>query len=299
MANANGNAHWRADELGPARTLELDGGRLHAHVSGEGPPVVFVHGVLVNANLWRGVVARLDGFTRVALDMPLGSHRVPMPARRLTPDDLAALIGEAVQALGLRDVTLVGNDTGGALCQIAASHRPAWLGRLVLTSCDAFEHFPPAMLKPLFATLRMPGGAAAALAPLRVRAARRLPVAYGLLTHAPIPDAPSDSYVLPALHDAEVRARPRARLARDRPVPHDPGGAAAEGVRPPGADRLVGRGQVLPARATASGSRQTIPGARFELVEGARTFSPEDRPERLAELIGAFARERTSVGGAA
>ena len=55
-------------------------------------------------------------------------------------------------------MTLVGNDTGGALCQIVASQRPAWLGRLVLTSCDAFEHFPPALLKPLFATLRMPGG---------------------------------------------------------------------------------------------------------------------------------------------
>src|SRR5262245_25589351 len=153
MANANGNTHWRAPELGERRTLELDGGRIDAYVSGEGPAIIFVHGLLVNANLWRGVVPRLDGFTRVALDMPLGSHRLAMPARRLTPDDLGALIGEAVQALGLDDVTLVGNDTGGALCQIAASHRPDWLGRLVLTSCDAFEHFPPPMLKPLFAAL--------------------------------------------------------------------------------------------------------------------------------------------------
>ena len=57
-----------------ARTLELHGGRLRAHVTGEGPPIVFVHGALVNANLWRKVVPRLDGFTRVALDLPLGSH---------------------------------------------------------------------------------------------------------------------------------------------------------------------------------------------------------------------------------
>src|SRR5690349_9676236 len=103
MADANGNEHWRAPELGPARTLELDGGRINVHVTGEGPAVVFVHGLLVNANLWRGVAAQLDGFTRVTIDMPLGSHRTPMPARRLTPDDLGALIGEVVEALGLDD----------------------------------------------------------------------------------------------------------------------------------------------------------------------------------------------------
>ena len=68
-------ATWRAEALGPARTLDLGGGRrIRAHVTGAGPPVVFVHGALVNANLWRRVVPLLDGRTRVALDMPLGSH---------------------------------------------------------------------------------------------------------------------------------------------------------------------------------------------------------------------------------
>ena len=284
------NAGWRAGDLGPARTLELDGGRLRAHVTGDGPAVVFVHGLLVNANLWRGVVPRLDGFTRVALDMPLGSHLVPMPARRLTPDDLASLIGEAVQALGLEDVTLVGNDTGGALCQIAASHRPAWLGRLVLTSCDAFEHFPPPMLKPLFASLSLPGGALAALAPMRMRAARRLPIAYGMLTHAPIPDAPSDSYVLPALESAEVRAD-LVRVSRG--IDSCFTIQAAERLRAFDRPALIAWSADDKFFPRADGERlaATIPDARFELVDGARTFSPEDRPARLAELIAAFARE--------
>jgi len=284
------NAGWRAGDLGPARTLELDGGRLRAHVTGDGPAVVFVHGLLVNANLWRGVVPRLDGFTRVALDMPLGSHLVPMPARRLTPDDLASLIGEAVQALGLEDVTLVGNDTGGALCQIAASYRPAWLGRLVLTSCDAFEHFPPPMLKPLFASLSLPGGALAALAPMRMRAARRLPIAYGMLTHAPIPDAPSDSYVLPALESAEVRAD-LVRVSRG--IDSCFTIQAAERLRAFDRPALIAWSADDKFFPRADGERlaATIPDARFELVDGARTFSPEDRPARLAELIAAFARE--------
>lgn len=298
MADANGNAHWRAQELGEARTLELDGGRLRVHVTGDGPAVVFVHGLLVNANLWRGVVAQLDGFTRVTLDMPLGSHAVPMPARRLTPDDLGALISEAVQALGLQDVTLVGNDTGGALCQIAASHRPAWLGRLVLTSCDAFEHFPPPMLKPLFATLRMPGGASAALAPMRLRAARRLPIAYGMLSHARIPDAPSDSYALPSLRDAEVRAD-LVRVCRGIDSCHTiQAGERLKTFDRPALIAWSADDKFFP-RADGERLARTIPGARFELVDGARTFSPEDRPGEIADLIREFVRERASVGGAA
>lgn len=293
---ASGNREWRSDDLGSARILDLDGGRLRAHVTGDGPVVVLVHGVLVNANLWRKIVPRLRGFTCVTLDLPLGSHLEPMPGRPLTPPDIAALIGEAVEALGFEDVTLVGNDTGGALCQIAAARRPTWLGRLVLTSCDAFEHFPPRMLKPLFAQLRLPGGALAALTPLRIRAARRLPIAYGLLTHEPIPDAPSDSYVLPSLERAAVRAD-LARVCRGIDARHTL--EAAELLR--GFDRpaLVAWSADDRCFPRADGERlaATIPGARFELVEGARTFSPEDRPDRLAELIAAFARE--GVGSAA
>lgn len=298
MATANGNAHWRAPELGERRTLELDGGRLDAYVSGSGPAVVFVHGLLVNANLWRGVVPRLDGFTRVALDMPLGSHRLAMPARRLTPDDLGALIGEVVQALGLEDVTLVGNDTGGALCQIAASHRPDWLGRLVLTSCDAFEHFPPPMLKPLFASLSVPGGALAAMTPMRMRAARRLPIAYGLLTHHAIPDEPSDSYVLPALKDPQVRAD-LVRVSRGIDSCHTrQAGERLKAFDRPALIAWSADDKFFP-REDGERLAATIPGARFELVQGARTFSPEDRPNQLADLIADFVRETASVGGAA
>lgn len=297
----NANADWRAHELGPARTLELDGGRLRVHVQTSDPAhpaVVFVHGVLVNANLWRKVVPRLDGFTRVAIDMPLGSHLQPLPARTLTPGDLGALIGEAVEALGLADVTLVGNDTGGALCQIAASRRPAWLGRLVLTSCDAFEHFPPPRLKPLFASLRAPGGALASLAPMRLRALRRLPVAYGLLTHAPIAAEPSDSYALAALAHPDVRADlVRVCRAIDPCFTIEAGKALASFDRP--ALIAWSADEAFFPRADGERLAATIPGARFELIDGARTFSAEDRPERLAELIAAFAREPAPASASA
>lgn len=293
---ANGNADWRSADLGPARTLELDGGRISAHVIGEGPAIVFVHGVLVNANLWRKVVPLLDGFTRVTLDLPFGAHPFPVPARTLTPPDLASLIGEAVTALGLEDVTLVGNDSGGALCQIAAAERPAWLGRLVLTTCDAFEHFPPPLLRPLMPLLRAPGGLIALLGPLRSRRLRRIPNAYSLAVNGRIDDDAFDSYVLPMLTRRDIRAdvRRAIRGAHTRYTIE-----AAERLRSFDRPALIAWSsddRFFPKR-DATRLVETIPGARLEWIEQSGTFSPEDRPDRLAELIAAFVRE--PVGGAA
>src|SRR5919109_5295789 len=127
-------ASWRSEALGPARSVELSEGRIRAHVVGDGPPIVFVHGALVNANLWRKVVPRLDGYTRVTLDLPLGSHLESMPADAdLRAPGLALMISEAIEALDLDEVTVVGNDTGGALTQLLAVRRPERLSRLVLT----------------------------------------------------------------------------------------------------------------------------------------------------------------------
>jgi len=176
----NERASWRASELGPARTLELGGGRrIRAHVTGEGPPIVFVHGALVNANLWRKVVPRLSGHTRVTLDLPLGSHLEPMPRDAdMSGPGIAGLVGEAIEAIDLGSVTLVGNDSGGGLSQLLAVRRPELIDRLVLTSCDAFENFPPRFFRYVLAPARVPGVIPVAFGALRLRPLRRLPIAY-------------------------------------------------------------------------------------------------------------------------
>ena len=69
--------------------------------------------------------------------------REPMRGRRPLPRGVARLIAAFLEALELDDVTLVGNDTGGAICQLVVDRHPERLGRLVLTNCDAFENFPP------------------------------------------------------------------------------------------------------------------------------------------------------------
>jgi pimeloyl-ACP methyl ester carboxylesterase len=283
--------NWRSPALGSPEELDLPGGRIRCFQAGQGPAVVLVHGILANANLWRKVVERLaPAFRCVALDLPLGSHELPMgPEADLTPPALAGLVLGAIEALGLEDVTLVGNDTGGALCQIAVTERPERIGRLVLTSCDYRENFPPPAFQPLVEVARR-GRLKALLTPLRVRAARQLPVAYGRLTKRPLYVEASDSYVLPALESDAVREDlGRVLLGID----------TAHTIR--AADRLPGFGRPAliawsrddaffpPSDGEALAA--ALPDARLEWIDDAYTFSPEDQPERLAGLIAGFVRE--------
>jgi pimeloyl-ACP methyl ester carboxylesterase len=125
--------------------VELTQGTVHYRDEGSGPAVVLIHGLLVDGTVWDRLVPSLSGAVRcIVPDLPLGAHRTPMnPVADLTPPGLARLIAELLERLQLNDVTLVGNDTGGALCQLVVVSHPERLGRLVLTNCDAFESFPP------------------------------------------------------------------------------------------------------------------------------------------------------------
>lgn len=283
-----GAATWRAEALGPRTTHEINGLRVAAHVTGEGPPIVFVHGALVNANLWRKVVPLLDGYTRVTLDLPLGSH---LEAQDETADlsvpALAGLITGSLESLGLRDATIVGNDTGGGLTQIAATTDPTRIGRLVLTSCDAFDNFPPRLFRILFAPAKIPGGVAVLLAPMRVPKLRRLPIAYGWLTKRSIEPAAEDSYVLPVLTDAGVRRDVRKVLSAVHPRFTL---EAAQKLRSFDRPVLIAwskEDHFFPPE-HAERLAALLPDSRLEWIEDALTFSMEDQPERLARLIRDF-----------
>jgi pimeloyl-ACP methyl ester carboxylesterase len=286
-----GRASWRSESLGAGRTLDLGAGRrIRAHVTGDGPPIVFVHGALVNANLWRKVVTRLEGFTRVTLDLPLGSHLEPMGRDAdLTPPALAGLIAGALEALELERATVVGNDTGGALTQLVAVRSPQRIGALVLTSCDAFENFPPRLFRIVLAPARVPGAIPLAFGVLRLRAMRRLPIAYGWLSNEPIDREAEDSYVLPVLTWPGIRRDVRKVLSGlDSRYTVDAALRLASWERP----ALIAWSQEDRFFPLEHGERlaRIIPGARFERIEGARTFSPEDRPERLADLVRELAQ---------
>lgn len=285
------NTWWRDPALGEATELELSGGKLRAFVAGEGKPIVFVHGALVNANLWRKVVPQLSSeFRCICLDMPLGSHELPMPGADLTIYGLADMIAEAVGALGIEPPVLVGNDSGGGLSQVALGRHPDLAERLVLTSCDAYDKFPPTFFRAILWPTRYPALARALFAPLRIRALRETPLAFGWLMHSKLDARAGDSYVLPILTQ-KAQGEDFAKPVRDM------GGKytleAIEKLRSYERPVLIAwsRDDRFFPPEHAERLAADLPNARLEWIEDALTFSAEDQPERLAELIAGFARE--------
>jgi len=284
---------WRDPALGPARTLELSGGRrLVYHDVGSGPAIVFVHGFLVNANLWRKVVARLAPRHRcVTLDLPLGAHNLPLaPGTPNDPPALAELIAEALEALDIEGATVVGNDTGGALCQMLVTTRPERVGRLVLTSCDFRDDFPPKLFRYLELIARVAPLMGLMLQSMRSRVVRHSPLAFGWLTNEPIDRPAEDSYVYPAIEDRAVRddAR-RLILGLDRDQTRR-AAALLHTFEGPALIAWSAEDRVFPV-AHAHELAAALPNSRLELIAGARTFSMEDDAVRLAELIESFVGE--------
>jgi pimeloyl-ACP methyl ester carboxylesterase len=271
--------------------ITLPQGTISYRDAGDGPPVVFLHGLLVDATLWRKVIALMEPTARcIAPDLPLGSHRRAMnPDADVTPHGVARLVGDFLAALDLNDVTLVGNDTGGAISQLVALDHGERVGRLVLTNCDCFDVFPPKEFVPMVKAASIPGALYAALQPMRSAAARRTVIAYGGLARE-IPDDVTQAWVEPALTDQKIRADLTKFLkAIDKSIMRE----AAERLPGLTIPALIAWGQDDRFFAKELGERlaATIPNARLEPIADARTFVAEDQPEALAKLIGGFVRE--------
>lgn len=285
------NRYWRDAALGEAREIDVPGGRLRVFEAGAGEPIVFVHGALVNANLWRKVVPRLAGEHRcITLDMPLGSHELAMPEADLSPTGLADLIAGAIGALGLERPVIVANDTGGGLTQIALSRHPGLAGRVVLTSCDAYENFPPRFFRILLWPARFPALARTLFAALRVRALRSTPIAFGWLMRSKLDRQAGDSYMLPILTEPAAGADFARFLRAVHPRYTLEAIAKLRSYEEPVLIAWSREDRFFPP-AHAERLAADLPNARLEWIEDAYTFSMEDQPERLAELIAAFARE--------
>jgi pimeloyl-ACP methyl ester carboxylesterase len=274
-------------------TIDLPQGTLRYEDVGSGPAVVFIHGLLVNGKLWRKVTPELSGSSRcIVPDLPLGSHEIPMkPDADLSVDGVAKLVADLLEALDLRDVTIVGNDSGGAIAQVVAARYSERVGRLVLTTCDAYDVFPPALFSYLRVLPWVPGLIALlAKSMLRMKALRNLPLAYGLLAKSGIPDEIAKSYVEPCATNPAIR-RDLAKFARtispsltlqvakelrsfDRPVlllwtPED---------------------RFFPL-SLAQRFLEDLPNARLVTIDDAYVFVAEDQPERVAREIAGFGAE--------
>jgi hypothetical protein len=251
--------------------------------------VVFIHGYAMGGSLWRPLTERLapPGLLCIAPTWPLGAHTEAMrDGADLTMEGLAAIVAELLDRLDLEDVVLVGNDTGGAVAQIVATSAPDRLGALVLTSCDAFENFPPLILKPLIALAKVPMAFRAALQPLRTRTGRK--GAYGMLAHADI-DHLAAEWIKPALSDDRVLNDLRRFTASMNRQTTIEAGARLPQFEKPALVAWSADDTFFPA---ADGRRlaDALPNSRLETIDRSRTFSMIDQPDRLAELITALAK---------
>ncbi|WP_446225169.1 alpha/beta fold hydrolase [Nocardia sp. IBHARD005] len=275
--------------LGPAHEIALSSGRVRYHDTGTGSPVVFVHGLLVNADIWRGVVPGLAaaGHRCLTPDWPLGSHTIPMPDADLSPVGIADLIAEFLDALDLTDVTLVANDTGGALTQILMTRRPERIGRVVLAAVDCYEVFPPRPFSSLLKVAKIPGVIGPLLAPMRWKFAQRLPLGFGWVTKHELPQDIAQSYLGPARGSAAIRDDLRRFAAA---VDNRFTIAAAErfgSVEVPVLVVWSTEDKLFPM-ALAQRLVADLPRASLHTVDDSYTFIPEDQPELLTELIVEF-----------
>jgi pimeloyl-ACP methyl ester carboxylesterase len=281
----------RSADLGKAHVVPLSRGDVRYFERGSGRPIVFVHGVLTNANLWRSVVPDLAeaGFRCLAPDLPLGSHTIPMrPDADLSPIGNADLIADFLEALDLRDVILVANDTGGALTQIMLSRRPERVDRVVLLPSDCFEYFFPPIFKALPYAARLPGFMRVLAALLRVRALHRLPLLFGWVTKRPVPREIVESYLWPPGESSGVR-RDLRKLLRDVHPRHTLAAAAALRTFPRPVLLLWGKEEKLFPLRFAYRLADVLPDARVVEVADTYTFITEDRPAEVVRHVLAFA----------
>ena len=218
----------------------------------------------------------------------MGSHPEAMnPGADVSPRGVAAIVADLLAALDLEDVTLVGNDSGGAVCQMLVTERPERIGRLVLTNCDCFDKFPPPAFKGMVLTARTPGGFRLLVQALRLRRLRRSQLAFGMLTVSEADDDLLRSFTEPALHDAGVLRdgrRVRGRNASGR-YPRRSGEAPALTI-----PALIAWGTVDRFFTLADGRRlaATIPESRMVEIADASTFVSLDKPGELADAIAEF-----------
>ncbi|HEX7278318.1 MAG TPA: alpha/beta hydrolase [Solirubrobacterales bacterium] len=275
--------------------MELKAGTIeYSDSGGSGETIVFLHGVVMNGTHWGKVVSQLEGdFRCVVPVLPLGAHREPMDEDAdLSLQAIARLAGEFIEKLDLRDVTLVANDWGGAQVMVYEGCADR-VSRLVLSSCESFDNFPPGLPgKLLGLSAKLPGGLTMGFAGLRVRPMRRLPLMFGWMTKRKVPAEVMDTWFEPMQKQRAIR-RDFRKYANTLPSKAQLL-EIAEGVR--GFDRpalvIWAKEDKLMPPEHAHRLVEMLPDARLVEVEDSYTLIPQDQPELMAKLLREFISER-------
>jgi pimeloyl-ACP methyl ester carboxylesterase len=275
--------------------LELSAGTVeYEDTGGEGPAIVFSHGLFMDGSQWRHVVNDLRHDYRCVLPtLPLGAHRHPMRFDAdLSMRGIAELLGELIERLDLRDVTLAMSDWGGPQLLVGSRYRER-IARLVICSCEAFDNVPPkGAAKALPYIARLPGGIAAVVFPFRFDALRRLPVTYGALSKQAVPREIMDRWFGPAIAQRAVR-RDVAKYVRSAAQGRRDLLAATDALRAfegPALIAWASENRMMP-RAHGRRLAELLPHGRLVEIPDSYTLIMEDQPARLIACVREFLGE--------
>lgn len=274
--------------------IELSAGAVeYEDTGGNGPVLVLLHGLAMDGSLWRGVVADLrDDHRCIVPTLPLGGHRRPMrPDADLSILGMVRLVAEILAELGLNEVTLVGNDWGGAQLLISQGLGER-VGRLVLTSCEAFDNYPPGIPgRAVAQAAAIPGGIYVAFQALRLRPLRRLPLTWGWMSKRSVPDEVMGGWFRPLQTQAQVR-RDLRKYALSIP-PKEVLLGWSEKLRSFDRPALIVwavEDRVMP-REHGRRLAELFPQGRLVEIPDSYTLIPEDQPGELARAIRGFIQD--------
>ncbi|MBW8481692.1 alpha/beta fold hydrolase [Actinomadura parmotrematis] len=270
----------------------------YTDTGGPGPAVVLTHGFPMNHLQWRKVVPLLEGVRCIAPTLPLGAHRTPMrPGTDLSQIGQAAILADFLDALDLRDATLVMNDWGGAQFVVALG-RTERIGRLVFVACEAFDNFPPPPARPAVLLTRAPGGVWLLMQLLRTSYFRHGRRTWGAVARSRVPDDVLDAWFEPARRSRAIRRDLRA-FATGTPSRRTllEWSEALRGFDRPALVVWAGRDAMMP-REHGRRLAELLPQGRLVEIEDAGTLIPEDRPEELAGVLRGFLAETGAVPSA-
>lgn len=277
--------------------LELTAGTIDYQDTGDGPVLVLLAGVLMDGSVWDPMVADLGRDHRcVVPTLPLGAHRRAMrPDADLSLSGFGRIAAELLERLDLHDVTLVQNDQAAGL--VLAGQRPERIGRLVISSCEAFDNYPPGLPgKNLRLTAMVPGGIFLAMQAMRLHRLRRLPIAFGWLAKRPLPDELIDRWLrsLQAQRGVRRDLRKYASSARRRQMLE-----VCQRLRSFDRPALVVWTPEDRVQRPEHGRRlaDLLPDARLVEIPDSYTLVMRDQPEAFARAVREFVRATPTMAG--
>ena len=274
-----------------ARAVETPSGRIGFVERGSGPVALFVHGVVLNGWLWRHQLHGLAGVRRCIAPDLLAHGRTEINLNQdVSVTANARMLKEFIDALQIDQVDLVGNDSGGGICQIFAALYPERVRTITLTNCDTHDNWPPEAFKP-FGEMVAHGGLPATLAAmLSDKNIYRSPEALGLAYERPneVTDATIDTYLQPHGR-TEQRTHDLERFVVAFDNRHT---VSIEGkLRALKAPALIvwGDDDVYFDVKWSTWLEKALPGAKRRVVlEGARIFFPEERWQQFNDELRKF-----------